>query len=184
MKRLKENKKKVVILILIFIISIFTLFKFLQIQKFDFQEDLIFFKLFNGEKNQNSNEEIDKNEYEIIEVEKGKNSYKRINLLQVLDIKTLTNEKICPGTKGCFNVYLISNSEANYEMTIEDKNKGPKNFKFQISEPEGIIEKNKIKKVQISWEWPYEINEKANDEDTKDGKNIAEYDFKICTIGR
>ena len=88
MKRLKENKKKVVILILIFIISIFTLFKFLQIQKFDFQEDLIFFKLFNGEKNQNSNEEIDKNEYEIIEVEKGKNSYKRINLLQEQDIKT------------------------------------------------------------------------------------------------
>ena len=46
------------------------------------------------------------------------------------------------------------------------------------------LEKNKTKKIEINWEWPYEINEKENIQDTKDGKNIEKYAFEICAIGK
>ena len=129
MRNLKINRKKIVILILIFIIILFILFKILQSEKFNFQEDLIFFKIFGVGKIQEEGNE--KSEYEI-EVIKGKSNYKEIELLQTIDIKTLVNEKVAPGTKGSFNVFLTSNSDVDYEVEIIDKNNKPKNLKFEI----------------------------------------------------
>lgn len=193
MRNLKNSRKKILILILVFIIILCVLFKMLQSKNLNFQEDLIFFKLFgigniqeSSEeeiKNNNENENFKNNVYEI-GVKKRQNSYKKIDLLQSIDLKTLVNEKIAPGTKGSFDVYLISNEDINYEIEIVDKNKSPKNFKFEISEKIGKIKKDEMKKVQVNWEWPYEINEKENKQDTKDGENIEKYDFEICTIGR
>lgn len=181
MKNLKINRKKIVILILIFIIILFILFKILQSEKFNFQEDLIFFKIFGVGKIQEEGNE--KSEYEI-EVIKGKSNYKEIELLQTIDIKTLVNEKVAPGTKGSFNVFLTSNSDVDYEVEIIDKNNKPKNFKFEINEKVGKIEKDEVKKVEINWEWPYEINVEEDSQDTKDGENIDEFNFEICTIGK
>lgn len=186
MKNLKDKRKKILILILIFTIILCVLFKIAQIKDLNFQEDLIFFKLFDiGNIQENSQEENfnKENTYEV-KVVKGQSSYQKIDLLQSIDMQTLVKEKIAPGTKGCFYVYLTSKVNMDYEMEVVDKNKSPKNFKFEISEKQGKIEKNKVKKIEINWEWPYELSNKENVQDTKDGKNISEYNFEICTIGK
>ena len=186
MKNLKDKRKKILILILIFTIILCVLFKIAQIKDLNFQEDLIFFKLFGiGNIQENSQEENfnKENTYEV-NVVKGQNNYQKVDLLQSIDMETLVKEKIAPGTKGSFYVYLTSNANMNYEIEIVDKNESPKNFKFEISEKQGRIEKNKIKKVEVNWEWPYELSSKENVQDTKDGKNISEYNFEICTIGK
>ncbi len=200
MKNLRNNKKKILILILLFIIILCILLKIAQAKDLYSQEDLIFFKLFgtgNSQVQENNKEitsnkilnskkenESDKNNIYKVNVKKGENTYEKIDLLQTIDMKTLVNEKIAPGTKGSFYVYLTSNTNMDYEMKIVDKNKSPKNFKFEMNEKQGTIEKNKIKKVEVKWEWPYEIDDEENIQDTKDGENIEEYDFEICTIGR
>lgn len=200
MKNLINNKKKILILILIFIIILFILLKIVEVKDLYSQEDLIFFKLFgigNSQIQENNKEttsskiinskkenESDKNNIYKVNVKKAENTYEKINLLQSIDLKTLVNEKIAPGTKGSFYVYLTSNTNMDYEMKIVDKNKSPKNFKFEINEKQGRIEKNKLKKIEVKWEWPYEIDDEENIQDTKDGENIEEYDFEICTIGR
>ncbi len=208
MRDLRNNRKKIIILIIIFIIILCILFKISQSKNLNIQEDLIFFKLFgisNMEKvNIEKGEEREKieltkenriikniesieNKFENvykIEVKEGKENYQDIDLFQTIDANTLVNEKIAPGTKGKFYVYLSSNSDIDYEMEIVGKNISPKNFKFEISNKEGSLEKNKVKKVEVNWEWPYEINEEENIQDTKDGKNIEKYNFEICTIGK
>ena len=200
MKNLRNNKKKILILILLFIIILCILLKIAQAKDLYSQEDLIFFKLFGtgNSQVQEKNKEItsnkilnskkenesDKNNIYKVNVKKGENTYEKIDLLQTIDMKTLVNEKIAPGTKGSFYVYLTSNTNMDYEIKIVDKNKSPKNFKFEMNEKQGTIEKNKIKKVEVKWEWPYEIDDEENIQDTKDGENIEEYDFEICTIGR
>ena len=180
MKDFKNNKKKILVLILIFIIILCVLFKMTQEKGLSFQEDLIFFKLFGIENIQENikEEKIDKQNIYEVKVIKGENTYKKVDLLQSIDMK------IAPGTKGNFYVYLISNTNMNYEMEIVDKNKSPKNFKFEISEKQGQIEKNEIKKIEVKWEWPYELSNEENMQDTKDGKNIDKYDFEIRTIGK
>lgn len=202
MKDLRNNRKKIIILILIFIIILCMLLKISQSNNLGVQEDLIFFKLFgignmeetkleeggnyNLTKESTSIKNIEnkfENVYEI-KVEKGKTDYQDIDLFQTIDLKTLVNEKIAPGTKGSFYVYLSSNSDVTYKIEIVGKNISPKNFNFKISEKEGSLEKNKTKKVKVDWEWPYEINEEENIQDTKDGKNIEKYNFEICTIGK
>ena len=200
MKNLRNNKKKILILILLFIIILCILLKIAQAKDLYSQEDLIFFQLFGtgNSQVQEKNKEItsnkilnskkenesDKNNIYKVNVKKGENTYEKIDLLQTIDMKTLVNEKIAPGTKGSFYVYLTSNTNMDYEIKIVDKNKSPKNFKFEMNEKQGTIEKNKIKKVEVKWEWPYEIDDEENIQDTKDGENIEEYDFEICTIGR
>lgn len=203
MKDLRNNRKKIIILILIFTIILCILLKISQSNNLGIQEDLIFFKLFGignieeskvttKEESNNSIKEGKiikniKNRFENvyeIKVERGKTDYQDIDLFQTIDLKTLVNEKIAPGTKGSFYVYLSSNSKVNYQMEIIGKNISPKNFNFEISEKEGKLEKNKIKKIKINWEWPYEISKEENEQDTKDGKEIEKYNFEICTIGK
>ena len=169
MKDLRNNRKKIIILILIFTIILCILLKISQSNNLGIQEDLIFFKLFGignieeskvttKEESNNSIKEGKiikniKNRFENvyeIKVERGKTDYQDIDLFQTIDLKTLVNEKIAPGTKGSFYVYLSSNSEVNYQMEIIGKNISPKNFNFEISEKEGKLEKNKIKKIKIN----------------------------------
>lgn len=182
MKSFKIRRKKVaVILILIFIVISCVLFKIIMLDKKNFQEDLIFFKIFGIG---NSQEQCNgKSEYKI-EVIKGKNSYKEIGLLQMIDINKLINKKVEPGTKGSFYVFLTSDSDVNYNMEIIYKNNKPENFKIEINEKEGKIKRNEVKKIEIKWEWKYEINQRDDVQDTEDGKNIEKFNFEICTIGK
>ena len=69
-------------------------------------------------------------------------------------------------------------------MEIIYKNNKPENFKIEINEKEGKIKRNEVKKVEIEWEWKYEINKKDDIKDTEDGKNIDKFNFEICTIGK
>lgn len=181
MKNLRNNREKIIILILIFIIILLILLKISVGKDFKYQEDLIFFKLFDvGNMQKEDNEE----KIYKIEIKKGGIDYKKINLTQTIDTKTLVHEKIAPGTKGNFFVTLIANEDLEYEIQILEKNKKPKNLKFEIMENKGKLEKGKIKKVEIKWKWDYEINEEENKQDTKDGENIEIHNFEICTIGK
>ena len=114
-----------------------------------------------------------------MKVFKDKKSYEKVNLLQTINLNTLVNEKVAPGTSGSFYVDLISDSNLQYELEIVNKNEKPKNFEFEIEEKEGRIEKNKIKKVRINWKWLYEINEEEDIQDTKDGETLEKFNFEI-----
>lgn len=183
MIELRKSRKKIIFLILIFIIILSILMKILQNRNLIFQEDLIFFKLFDVGNFQKNLEEGKEKIYKI-EINKGKVNYQKINLSQTVDKKTLVNERIAPGTRGSFFVDLISNVNTNYEIKIVNKNLKPKNFDFDIEEKAGELQENKIKRIIINWEWPYEISESQNMQDTLDGQNIEEYNFEICTIGK
>lgn len=187
MKNLRSNKRKILILILIFIIILCVLLKIAQARDLKFQEDLIFFKLFDigniqEQKNISKEKSYEEKIYKI-NIKKGENN-KKIDLLQSVDNKTLVNKKVAPGTKGSFYVYLYSSIGMDYEIKILDKSEKPENFKFEINEKKGRIEKNEIKKIEVNWKWPYEISNKKNIQDTEDGKNIEKYDFEICTVGK
>ena len=181
MKNLRNNREKIIILILIFIIILLILLKISVGKDFKYQEDLIFFKLFDVGSMQ---EKDDKEKVYEIKIEKGGIDYKKINLTQTIDTKTLVHEKIAPGTKGSFFVKLVANENMEYEIQILEKNKKPKNFKFEIFENKGKLEKGETKNIEIKWKWDYEINEEENKQDTKDGENIEIYNFEICTIGK
>lgn len=182
MKILKKDRKKILILILIFLIILCILTKISISKNKFYQEDLIFFELFGIQNKIKEDTDFSNNIYKIT-VMKGEKNYKRINLSQTVDIKTLVNEKIAPGTKGEFYLYLMSNENIDYNIEIIDKNIKPENFKFMIEDNNGIIEKDEVKKVKVKWEWIYETNEKQNIQDTKDGESIDVYNFEIITTG-
>lgn len=182
----RNNKKKILIFILIFCIILLIMYFKLQSKQF-FKEDLIFFKFLNNrnlENNQKETEKIGKQNQYYIEVKKDEQEYKNIDLFQTIDINTLVNQKIAPGTKGDFSVFLISNTNLEYELKIISENEKPKNFVFYIEEDKGNLVANKLKEVKIYWEWLYEISMEDNIQDTKDGINIEKYEFEIFTIGK
>lgn len=191
MKKRKLNQKRtIIILILIFSIILIFTYKIAKETKTQTQDDILFFRLWsNGEKQsqiQNSNSEnLNKKiaEYNV-QVSQNKYEYQEINLLQTIDSKTLVHEKVAPGTKGEFYIILTSNSTLKYKIDMRAKNKKPQNLKFSILEnQEGTIKKGERKKIKATWEWQYETSKAQNKQDTKDGENIKKYEFEICTIG-
>ena len=184
MKNLRNNRKNLIVLILIFIIILFFTYKIAKIRNSNFQEDFIFFKLLGGESIENTENIKQQNNKKLVKVLKNQKTYQKLNLFQTIDLKTFVNEKIAPGSSGYFYIYLISNSDLSYEIEIISKTEKPKNFEFQIEENKGNLEKNKMKKIRIDWKWLYEINEEEDIQDTKDGENINKYNFEICTIGK
>ena len=183
----RNNKKKILIFILVFGIILLIMYFTLQSKKFFFKEDLIFFKFLNNgnlENNQKETEKIEKQNQYYIEVKKHKRGYKNIDFFQTIDTNTLVNQKIAPGTKGDFSVFLTSNTNLEYELKIISENKKPKNFVFYIEEDKGKLVANETKEVKICWEWLYETSIEDNIQDTKDGINIERYEFEICTVGK
>lgn len=186
---MKISKRKIIIVLIISSILIYFI-KFIP-QKY-LQNDLIFFKIFNQEKQQNSKKT---NKYKI-KVSKDIN-YKTINLLQTVNLKNLINRKIFPGTSGDFEIILTSNSKMKYKIAFRSINEKPENLEFYLENDlrryktleelqgqlNGVIEKGKIKKIKIHWEWKYENNVEGDIQDTKDGEKIKVYNFEIFTIG-
>ncbi len=103
------KKRNIVILILI----IFLIFLYYTLKKdfFVYQDDLIFFNFFNSYNK--SKKQTDKYK---IEVSKGIQNYKINNLWTTIDKKTLLNEKVAPGTKGNFEIILVSNYKIKYKI--------------------------------------------------------------------
>lgn len=177
----RAYRKKVIaiIIIIIMLIILISLHLFIPKNNFNFQEDLIFFKLIGSRK---ENQEKVNKEYEF-RVIQGVTNYNTIDLNYTADYKTLVNEKVAPGTKGNFNIKLTSNEMINYEIFIRDKSQAPRNFKIYIQQEKGTIKKYETKVIQCNWEWLYEENEGKDAEDTKDGETIKNYNFEIGVIG-
>lgn len=187
MKNLKKDRKKIVILIIIFSLILIFMYNLAKNRDVEtrIQDDFIFFKLFNSASSINNHEKTNNNfnRYNM-EVTKEKANYQEINLWQTIDMKSLVKEKVAPGTKGNFSINLTSNIDTEYEIKIVAKNEKPKNLIFEIKEPQGKIRATKSKNIPISWEWKYQINETQDIQDTKDGEKIKDYKFEICTIGK
>lgn len=184
----KQNKinKTLVFLIIAFLILIFIFSQLKENQK-NIQEDLLFFKIWNNSlltnKKDGSTTINQKTKQYKIKVRKSQETSKNLELLETVDKTTLIKEKIAPGARGNFEIILTSNDTLNYKIYIRDKNEKPKNFIFEIQEEQGKIKKGETKKVNVIWEWPYEINEQEDSQDTKDGTQIKIYNFEICVIG-
>ena len=201
-----KRNKKIISLIIVILIVIILIFCILQKSNF-FQDNLIFFKILNSS-NINENSQNDHIFYNNIAEYKEQNNplffyvtynetkFKSINLLDTIDKKTLVKEKIAPGTKGHFEIVLISNRDINYKIIFENLNEKPQNLIFSIKGSDreynnlnelqqeliGNLEKNKVKRIDVNWRWKYENNLADNLQDTKDGINLDMYKFNIYTV--
>lgn len=201
-----KKNKKIISLIIVILIVIILIFCILQKSNF-FQDNLIFFKILNSS-NINENSQNDHIFYNNIAEYKEQNNplffyvtynetkFKSINLLDTIDKKTLVKEKIAPGTKGHFEIVLISNRDINYKIIFENLNEKPQNLIFSIKGSDreynnlnelqqeliGNLEKNKVKRIDVNWRWKYENNLADNLQDTKDGINLDMYKFNIYTV--
>ena len=201
-----KRNKKIISLIIVILIVIILIFCILQKSNF-FQDNLIFFKILNSS-NINENSQNDNIFYNNIAEYKEQNNplffyvtynetkFKSINLLDTIDKKTLVKEKIAPGTKGHFEIVLISNRDINYKIIFENLNEKPQNLVFSIKGSDreynnlnelqqeliGNLEKNKVKRIDVNWRWKYENNLADNLQDTKDGTSLDMYKFNIYTV--
>lgn len=201
-----KKNKKIISLIIVILIVIILIFCILQKSNF-FQDNLIFFKILNSS-NINENSQNDHIVYNNIAEYKEQNNplffyvtynetkFKSINLMDTIDKKTLVKEKIAPGTKGHFEIVLISNRDINYKIIFENLNEKPQNLVFSIKGSDreynnlnelqqeliGNLEKNKVKRIDVNWRWKYENNLANNLQDTKDGINLDMYKFNIYTV--
>lgn len=193
---MKKSRRKLVFMVLLITILLIFLWQNIKKQNNETQNDLIFFKLFNiGQ--QNNKKSIEKGEKTVyyFNVSYKNIDFKNINLLDTLDRNTLVREKIAPGTKGSFEIYLETNEKIKYQIKFESKNEKPKNLNFQLEgkdrkyetleemEKDLIGEISEDKKIIINWEWNYEQNKTQDLQDTKDGENIENYKFTIYAIG-
>lgn len=182
-----KKKKKVQIIssiAILILIMIFIICKNSLNSNSEPKDDFIFFKFLNQEQNQQ--EEINKktNQYKL-KISKGETKKENINLLRTVDKETLVNEKVAPGTKGSFEIILVSNIDLEYKIEIIGKNEKPKNLNFLIENgQEGKIGKNEQKTILVNWKWDYEINSKEDKQDTKDGENIKKHNFEIIVTGK
>ena len=164
--------------------------KFLKIGKK--QEDLLENEKYMQTNNKNNN--IVKYKFNIT----YKNlKFKNVNLAETINEDTLTYEKIAPGVNGEFEIIIDSNKTMNYKVNFNSINEKPKNLKFSFEEGNiktdsleelskylaGTILKNTTKVVKINWVWEYENTKEANIQDTKDAKNIENYNFNINVKG-
>lgn len=194
---MKKQKRNIILCIILILISIFFLFQIKKQQNNKFQDELIFFKLFSPkQKKENKTSQLRNqlNETYEFRVSYQNIDFKKINLMDTVNPKTLIQKKIAPGTEGEFEILLHSNKKMNYRIKFKSKNQKPKNLKFkmkgkdreynQLEEMEedltGVIEGNK--KLIIQWKWNYEKDETQDLQDTKDGETIKEYNFTIYTI--
>lgn len=180
---MEKQKRKIILVIIIIILCIF-FFKTRKKQADEFQDELIFFKLFSSEQKNKENTEY-----------KHKNiDVKDIKLTDTINKETLVHDKIAPGAKGNFEIVVETNEKVYYQIQFESKSEKPKNLKFQIDGKERKYEKlediqqelqgeiSENKRIVINWEWKYEENETEDKQDTKDGQTIGEYCFTIYCI--
>ena len=130
-----------------------------------------------------------------------------ISLNSTINNKTVSNNKIAPGTQGSFQIKLDATGAEvgiDYIVRFENESNKPTNLKFKYENKEyksltelqndltGTINANdaeKTKIITIDWVWPYETGTTAeqilaNDKiDTQNAKSIRNYTFNIVVTG-
>ena len=200
MKQQTKNKRtRTIIIILIFLLIIGIYFLLKSNNNF-FKDDIILFKNFyssinNTKENKDTKEKDSSDNYNIIKISTKKQITKEISLFSNLNNQMNWNKIIYPGTKGEFSIKLYGQEKLQYEVTFKSKNQKPRNLVFKQNGKEyetleklgedlkGNLQKGEIKNIVIEWEWKYETNEKQDFQDTKDGKEIREYNFEITAKG-
>lgn len=130
-----------------------------------------------------------------------------IDLASTVNDQTLANNKIAPGTQGSFVIKIDgTDSEVGikYELSTKTQVDKPTNLKFKyngttydtigalLADAGGYINANdtdKVRNIQIDWEWPYETGETAAEKysgdlsDTDNGRSNTNFKFDICVKG-
>ena len=193
-----KNKNYHLLFILIFIIIIILIFIFRNNANIDFQDNFLFFKLLgNNQKiSSNSFNQVDLQNENItplfFNVSYQNIDFKKIGLKETINIETLANGKVAPGTKGKFEIIIYSNKDCYYQVYFQNEMEKPKNMLFYITKEnkvktleelqkqlEGRVEKDIPKKIIVFWEWKYENGMEENGQDTNDGKKLENYYFDI-----
>ena len=198
-KQTKNKRTRTIIIILIFLLIIGIYFLLKSNNNF-FKDDIILFKNFyssinNTKENKDTKEKNSSDNYNIIKISTKKQNTKEMSLFSNLNDQMNWNKIIYPGTKGEFSIKLYGQEKLQYEVTFKSKNQKPENLVFKQDGKEyetleklgenlkGNLQKGEIKNIVIEWEWKYETNEKQDFQDTKDGKEIREYNFEITAKG-
>lgn len=193
-----KKKNYHLLFILIFIIIIILIFIFRNNANIDFQDNFLFFKLLgNNQKiSSNSFNQVDLQNENItplfFNVSYQNIDFKKIGLKETINIETLANGKVAPGTKGKFEIIIYSNKDCYYQVYFQNEMEKPKNMVFYITKEnkvktleelqkqlKGRVEKDIPKKIIVFWEWKYENGMEENGQDTNDGKKLENYYFDI-----
>lgn len=127
---------------------------------------------------------------------------KDVELANTANAKAIEKNKIAPGVSGEFSIIIDtrgSNVDMHYSVNFEDITKDkPYNLLFKVKGTDkeysslqeletflkGTVKKQTETKIDISWRWPYEIDNSQDLIDTNDGINLENYKFKINVIGQ
>ena len=194
-KKLKSIKKYKIISLVIVICLIFFIYNTPTFKQL--YNDILFFKLFDTEKNKEQNEITQeyKNIRYIFDVSYKKTDTKNIFLYDTGKNESLIEDMLAPGTEGEFDIVLTTNSNTRYQVKFNSLSSKPYNLKFQNLETketvnnleelnlEGTLQKNTLKSIPIHWYWKYENTKEGNIQDTIDSKKIKNYEFSINTVG-
>ena len=200
MKKQTKNRKTKTVIIILIILLIIGIYFLLKNENNFFKDDIILFKNFyssinNTKENKDTKEKNSSDNYNIIKISTKKQITKEMSLFSNLNDQMNWNKIIYPGTKGEFSIKLYGQEKLQYEVTFKSKNQKPENLVFKQNGKEyetleklgedlkGNLQKGEIKNIVIEWEWKYETNEKQDFQDTKDGKEIREYNFEITAKG-
>ena len=193
-----KKKNYHLLFILIFIIIIILIFIFRNNANIDFQDNFLFFKLLGN------NQKISSNSFNQVDLQNENTTplffnvsyqnidFKKIGLGETIDVETLANGKVAPGTKGKFEIVIYSNKDCYYQVYFQNEMEKPKNMVFYITKEnkvktleelqkqlKGRVEKDIPKKIIVFWEWKYENGMEENGQDTNDGKKLENYYFDI-----
>lgn len=193
-----KKKNYYLLFILIFIIGIILIFLFKNNTNVDFQEDFLFFKWLGNSQKAPSNEfysiglQGENENLHFFNVSYQNIDFKKIGLGETIDVETLANGKVAPGTKGKFEIVIYSNKDCYYQVYFQNEMEKPENMIFYITKEnkvqtleelqeqlKGRVETDIPKKITIFWEWEFENGIRENGQDTKDGKNLENYCFDI-----
>lgn len=140
-------------------------------------------------------------------VNESEEQIQKISLKSTINNKTISNNQIAPGTEGKFEIKLdATGSEVgiDYIIRFENETQKPTNLKFTYNEKNynslielqqdlsGVINANdqdKIKVIQIGWNWKYETGNTVqeiskNDAiDTQNAKQMSNYTFDVVVSG-
>ena len=140
-------------------------------------------------------------------VNENEEKLQTISLKSTLNNKTLTNNKIAPGTEGSFQIKLDATGSdvgINYIVRFNNESQKPTNLKFtyegktynSLIELQEVLTgtinadaQDKTKALTIGWNWKYETGStaqeiSANDlVDTENAKQISNYTFDVIVTG-
>ncbi len=140
-------------------------------------------------------------------VNESEEKLQTISLKSTIDNTKILKNKIAPGTNGKFEIKLDTTEAevgVNYLIRFENETQKPTNLKFTYN---GVIynnltdlgialngtinanDENKVRTIQIDWNWEYQTGNSANEIatsdmiDTQDAKRIRNYTFDVIVSG-